>query len=130
MQNFTDDTGRQWTVRVTVETVRRIREQAGVNVIDVFSDVDLLQKLMFTDHVLVADCLYAAIRPDADKINITKLQFAESLSGDSLESASAAFLDALANFFPKAQRDALTRVLKKSRAAVTEAAQNLEPESV
>ena len=68
MQKFTDNLGRAWTINITVDTVRRVRNSANVNLCELVGG-DLLQRLV-ADPVLLCDVLYAALGEDAARITL------------------------------------------------------------
>ena len=57
MPSFTDTEGRTWTVRVTANTLKRVRDLAGVDLGKPFDD-ELIDRIAL-DPVLLADVLYA-----------------------------------------------------------------------
>ena len=74
MKSFTDNTGRTWTLSVTVGTIKRVRALCNVDLAGVISiesgaqpKVDLLERLG-SDPVLLVDVLYAVCKPEADAL--------------------------------------------------------------
>jgi uncharacterized protein (DUF4213/DUF364 family) len=47
--------------------------------------------------------LYAICKNDADKLNVSDVEFGESMSGDAISEATEAFLGELIDFFPEAK---------------------------
>lgn len=65
--------------------------------------------------VLLADVLYAALLPELTAKDIGKDDFCDAICGDTLNAATYALLEAVSDFFPKAQGNLLKRVLQSAR---------------
>jgi hypothetical protein len=111
MHTFTDATGRTWSVAINVDTVRRVKALAGVNLMDVVEG-QLVARLQ-TDPVLLCDVLYAVCKPQADAQNVTDEDFGRSMAGDAIEAATEALLEDLTDFFPSGQRGLMRKALGK-----------------
>jgi len=98
MKTFVDNANRTWQIVINVDTVRRVRDLAKINLLDAV-DRDLMERLAL-DPVLLCDTLYAICKAEADKNGITDKQFGEGLAGDAIEAATDALLEELADFFP------------------------------
>lgn len=120
MQSFTDTTRHKWAVDVTVATVKRVKAQLdGLDLLGVADPKsDLYRRLAF-DPSFMCDVLYVVVRPEADAAGVSDEQFAGRLSGEVLDAATAALLNAIADFFPKGQRDLLRKAAGKIDQAVT-----------
>lgn len=133
MKTFNDNTGRSWTLSVTVGTIKRVRALCGVDLANIITlepgkqpKVDLLERLA-SDPVLLVDVLYAVCKPEADTRNVSDEEFGRAMAGDAIEFATAALLDEVIDFFPEAKRrvfrkilDATRRFEIKSKQALTE----------
>ena len=107
MKSFTDNTGRAWTLSVTVGTIKRVRALCNVDLVGVISiesgaqpKVDLLERLG-SDPVLLVDVLYAVCKPEADAKGVSDEEFGQAMSGDAIEMATTALLDEVIDFSPK-----------------------------
>lgn len=114
MQTFTDATGRQWSMVITVDTVRRVRSLAAVDLMQVVKG-KLLEDLA-GDPVLLVDVLFAICKPQADHQQVRPEDFAQGLVGDAIDAASLALVKAIADFFPSPTRKLLLRLSDASRA--------------
>lgn len=77
MAAFTDNQQRHWPVRIDVNALRRVKDLAGVNLAtDVFGETLLPQ--LANDPLLLANVLYAIIKPDADQRGISDEQFGQA----------------------------------------------------
>ena len=71
-------------------------------------DSDLVVRLA-EDVILVADCLFAVVKPQADEREVSDTDFGRALSGDVIDQATTALLEELIDFFPKRRRAILRR---------------------
>ena len=121
MKTFNDNTGRSWTLSVTVGTIKRVRALCGVDLANIITleagkqpKVDLLERLA-SDPVLLVDVLYAVCKPEADAKNITDEEFGRAMAGDAIEFATATLLDEVIDFFPEAKRQVFRKILDATR---------------
>lgn len=119
LRTFTDATGQQWSVAITVDTLRRVRALASVDLMQAISG-KLLEQLA-TDPVLLVDVLAAVCKPQMDARSITPATFGEAMSGDAIDSATQALLLGLADFCPSPTRMLLTRIIDAGRASQAKA---------
>lgn len=119
MATWTDNTGRDWTVLINVNAVKRAKELAGVDVLDVF-DGKLFADVL-TNPLVLVETFYAICSPQAGARNLTYEQFADILTGDSLESAATALVQGVIDFFPRGRREVLRRLWEKTMKAETAA---------
>ena len=121
MKSFTDNTGRTWTLSVTVGTIKRVRALCNVDLAGVISiesgaqpKVDLLERLG-CDPVLLVDVLYAVCKPEADAKGVSDEEFGQAMSGDAIEMATTALLDEVIDFFPETKRKVFRKILDATR---------------
>lgn len=128
MQTFTDTQGRVWTIAITVDAVKRVRALTGTDLLAVAGG-DLLERLS-TDPILLADVLYACVKPEADAKQVSDIDFGRALAGDAIAAATAALLQDTVDFFPAPKRALLAKALGKlgevQTAALAEAGRRLE----
>jgi hypothetical protein len=111
MTTFTDTQGRKWDVRLDVAAVRRVRDQAGVDLLNL-SDESTLHRLVY-DPMGLAAVLWALLEPAAQAAGVTEEQFAAGLGGDALTAATDALLESVVGFFRPAQRRVLQAAISK-----------------
>ena len=121
MKTFIDNTGKTWTLSVTVGTIKRVRALCGVDLANIITieagkapNVGLLDRLA-SDPVLLVDVLYAVCKPEADAQNVTDEDFGRAMAGDAIEHATTALLDEVIDFFPEAKRKVFHKILGASR---------------
>jgi hypothetical protein len=111
MKTFTDTQGRVWTIAITVDAVKRVRALTGTDLLAVAGG-DLLERLS-TDPVLLADVLYAVVKPEADAKQVSDADFGRALAGDAIGAATTALLQDVVDFFPAPKRALLAKALGK-----------------
>lgn len=116
MHTFTDTTGRCWRLAIHAPAIKRVRALTGVDLMDAVGG-GLLARLG-ADVVLLVDVLYALCEPQARELEVSDVQFGESLGGDTIEEATTAFLEELLGFFPKAPRRLLAKALTRAQTLV------------
>ncbi len=113
MSTFKDNAGRDWTVDVNVDSIKRVRKLVDV---DLLTAVDgSLFKRLGDDHVLLIDVIYALCKPAADAANVTDEDFGRAMGGDVIEHATDALLSSTIAFFPRAQREMLGKIVAKMK---------------
>lgn len=120
MRTFKDNAGRTWTISLTVSAVKRVRDLAKIDLLDL-ANGRVIERIA-ADPVTLCDALYAACKPQADAEGITDEAFGEAMAGDAIEHASKALVEELIQFFPNArERAALSRVVQTMDAAMDRA---------
>ena len=107
MPSFTDLAGRTWPVRITAADAIALKE-VGVDVGKL--DEQTLATLC-DDPVALVAALWVVCRP-LDRHGLDEVEFARGLAGDTLDQATTAFLEALADFFPSPKRRVLRAALR------------------
>lgn len=116
MHTFNDNKGRTWSIDVNVTSIRRVRDLVKVNLYAVGEQGSTVLDDLRGDPVLLVDVLYCLCRPQADQQGVTDEQFGEAMAGDAVDDATAALLEDVSDFFPKARRAVMHRVLTATRA--------------
>ena len=124
MKTFADNAARTWTVQVNVDAIKRVRDLAGVNLLEVIEG-KLLDRLV-SDPVLLCDVIYAVCKPEADAKNVVDADFGRAMAGDAIDAATTALLEELVDFFPQARRKVLGKALGKLKALETAALNAVE----
>ena len=117
MKTFTDNTGRSWAVVMNVDAIKRVRDLAGVNLLEVVEG-KLIDRLV-GDPVLLCDVVYALCTEQADAKNVSDVEFGKAMGGDCIEVATTAVLEELVSFFPQGRRRLLSKALAKLKTLET-----------
>jgi len=100
MRTYKDADGREWAVKVTVDTIERVRE-IGVDLGDLTTETI---KRLAMDDVLLVRTLWLVCEKQADERGISSAQFGEAMVGEPLENAFDALRGSLEDFFPPRKR--------------------------
>jgi len=111
MKTFNDNAARSWTVQVNVDAIKRVRDLAQVNLLEVVEG-KLLERLI-ADPILLCDVIYCLCKPEADSKNVSDADFGRAMGGNSIDGATTALLEELVDFFPQAKRRVLAKALAK-----------------
>jgi hypothetical protein len=121
MKTFQDTSGHEWTLAVTIDAVKRIRDTLKVDLLDLFGGEPPLLTRLDTDVVLLCDTIFVAIKPQADAAGVSSEQFGAALGGDAIIAARDAFMGALADFFQSLRRLEVVKAISKQTELVTAA---------
>ena len=98
MAKFTDLVRREWTISLTSGDLRRVREQAGLDLGKALTNTDRLAELLFGDVEMFGKVVWVLIEKQANALSITPEEFADGFDRDTFESASSAITDAILDF--------------------------------
>ncbi len=128
MKAFKDNAGRSWDVEINVAAVKRVRDLASVDLLEIVEGT-LIEKLI-RDPILLCDIIYAVCKPQADEREppVGDEEFGRAMAGDAIEHATTALLEELVSFCPSPRDrknlgrvlEATTRVMDKARDLVEE----------
>ena len=124
MKTFIDNAGRTWTVAINVDAIKRVRDVAQVNLLEVIEG-KLLERLI-GDPVLLCDVIYAVCKTESDAKSITDVDFGRAMGGDAIDGATTALLEELVDFFPQGRRRVLSKALTKLKTLETAALNAVE----
>ena len=113
MQSYTDNQDQEWRVELNGWTLRKVRDNAGVLLTALFEDNAKLYADLYSDPILLADVVWAFIEDQAKERDITQRNFAESFTGDMVERAREAVVEATIDFFESQETREQLRVLKE-----------------
>lgn len=112
MRSFIDDHKRQWDIRVTIGSVKKIKSRCNIDLFDFGKDGFL--KTLIEDHNIMADIYWILLEKQAKENEIDLDSFLDGLAGDTLPLALKAFLDDLIDFFQGSKKKAAKTVLAKT----------------
>jgi peptide subunit release factor RF-3 len=104
MRTFKDTAGRTWTIALNVWAIKRTRDMAAVDLLDLTGatkdgPASLLQRLI-ADPILLVSVLWAVCSEDAVKAGLTEEDFGRAMAGDAIDNATKALLEELTDFTP------------------------------
>jgi hypothetical protein len=104
MKAFTDNASKTWSVSMTIDSVKRVRDLLSVNLVEPEAGDPPLLTRLGTDEILLCDVVYCLIKPQADQLGVTDADFGRALGGDAILAAQTALYEELADFFQKRGR--------------------------
>ncbi len=123
MSKFDDTKARTWTLDINLLTVDVVHKETGVSLLTLFDEqAQGLQQLLANLPALAHVCYILA---DAGGDGVSQADFAKALKGDTIGAMTAAFLEALTDFFPDARRRAFLAKIQASWEAMEIKALNL-----
>ncbi|MCC7408660.1 MAG: hypothetical protein IT442_11360 [Phycisphaeraceae bacterium] len=129
MKTFTDNASRSWTIQLTLDAVKRVRNLVGINLLELEGGDPPLLTRLGTDVLLLCDVIYALIKPQADQRQgggVSDEQFAAALGGDAILAAQTAFYEELVDFFRGLHRGDLVKVVQMQRRMIDLAVARIE----
>jgi len=108
MKLFKDVNGKEYSVAVNVLAVKKLRA-IGCDIMA--ADGSGIQQLA-NDPVLLLDALYTLC---GSQVTVTQDEWLEAFSGDTIETATNAMVEAIIDFFPQSRRAVLQKGMAKSR---------------
>jgi hypothetical protein len=112
-RKFTNASGVEWSIKVTVDVIERVRE-IGVDLGDVTAAT---LKRLSLDDVLLVRTLWLICEPQADALKVSPAQFGEDMLGQALDDAIEALRGSLEDFFPTRKREFFRRMVEMDRQA-------------
>ena len=100
MKTFQDSAGRTWTIAVTVDAVKRVRDLLKEDLLD----IERVFPRLLLDPILLCDVVYCICKPQADAEKVSDVDFARAMAGDTIARAKAALVEELVDFFPEPSR--------------------------
>jgi len=120
MAQFKDNKERSWTIDINVAVVKRVKARIQIDLLEAFNG-KFLEDLS-RDPVRLVDLLYVLCEAQATAVGITDEQFGEAMAGDSILSATDAFISALVDFSPSPRaRASLTEIRRLMKEAESKA---------
>ena len=123
MPQFTDTTGKGWTVRVSYNGIRAVRDECdGLDLLRcVAPGSEILDDLAY-DHIATIQVLWAMVKGQA--CDVTYSTFEESMPPGRVEAGFVALTEALSLFFEESEAegavDGSMTTIRETRKAATE----------
>ncbi|HBR19450.1 MAG: hypothetical protein A2Y13_04300 [Planctomycetes bacterium GWC2_45_44] len=125
MKAFTDNAGKTWSVAMTIDSVKRVRDLLGVNLVEPEAGEPPLLTRLGTDEILLCDVVYCLIKPQADALGVTDVDFGRALGGDAILAAQTALYEELVDFFQKRGRPDRARAVAAQKTMIEMAIENV-----
>ena len=121
MKSFKDSAGREWNIVINVGQISRLRDRLNIDLAKLYESEARLYTEVVLDPVAFVNLLFVICEKQAAEKQVTDVQFGEGFDGDTYELAMEAFEEEMLLFFPKRQRETLTRAKTKGEEIRTKA---------
>ena len=132
MTTFNDKQKKTWSLELTVGSARRVKNETGVNLLNMISlepdgkaSTAELEKLIEDPFALV-NVLFTLCAKQAEEGGISGEDFAERFDADVIMAATNALIEEIINFSPAAKRRALTKFYQTAQRIAAEQEKELE----
>jgi len=126
MQVFTDNSGRNWSLSLTIGSAMRVRETLGVDLLQPEQgDPPLLTKLG-TDEILLAQVIATLLESQFELHKIDADQIYQCFDGPTFARAHEAFYKELIDFFQNRGREDRAKAVRKQMDVVLAAVKAAE----
>ena len=112
MKTFTDSAGRTWTIALNIDAVKRVKTLLGIDLLKPEEGDPPLLTQLGTDEILLCDCIYCLVKPQADSQGVSDEQFGQGLGGEAILAAQEAFYQEMIDFFQKRSRPDRARAVE------------------
>jgi len=126
MKTFTDTAGREWTITLTIDAAKRVRDLLGVNLLQLEAGEPPLLTRLGTDVILLCDVIFALVKPQADAANVTDEEFGAALGGEAILAAQTAFYEELVLFSRSLGRRDLAKAVEAQQRMIDLAVAGIE----
>ena len=111
---FKDTSGKLWTLSISIKNYIDIKQKFGIDISDVFSkDNNWLAQLAAQDDLMnLIGILLEVTSATRKEENISDDDFYALFDGDTLEAATAAFIEAVVLFLPAHKQTAMRTVIE------------------
>lgn len=116
MKAFKTTDGTEWKVTVNVGTIKRVQDDTGLRLTDLFASPEKISEF-FSDDVKFCEVLFSVVRPQAEADGKGVDDFLSSIDGTVIEGAVEALLEEVADFFHEPRKGLIKKTLAKYRAA-------------
>lgn len=116
MASFKDREKRDWSVDITVGSIKRVADRLKINLYSLIDDKMAGFQELMANPVKLVDVVYVLCLPQAEAAKISDEDFGGSLCGESLNAMQEAFTTALIDFFPdRSQAATLRKMIAKAK---------------
>lgn len=109
MAKFTDADGNSWNLRLTVGAIEDVKEHTKIDLDDVLKQTDKFADLILSNPRKLAEIFYVLCVDQIQERGYDPKRFARIFDRATLDAAIDAFLEAIADFYPRASVGAVVR---------------------
>lgn len=113
---FLDSEGDQWSVSVNIRLYKRFQDEYGIDLLDMSEEGFFVRVAERSNIINLCLILYDCCEKQVRDRDMSDEEFFERLTGDVLDSAANALLEAVVNFMPGHQRAVVRQQMEKLQA--------------
>ncbi len=114
MKTFQDADGRQWQIKLTLDSLERVEKATGVALDDIATN-NPASLLAIASAVTLGNVLWHLVEPEAVKRGVLREQFADAMGGEQLDNARNELIQEQIEFSPRHWRDVLTATVREQQ---------------
>ena len=127
MATFKDLNNNNWEIKITIGDLKRVKSITGHDLLAAENDDEVpLVVSLHDDSMLLADVVFALVKPQLDAKEINEEAFGLSLGGEAMANAYNALVEELSNFFHQRGDLALEKTLQKIKFTIKKALEAME----
>jgi len=111
VNQFSDTEGRNWVVKVTVNRIKELRRDIGLNLAEALDPQKTVINELQNNVEVLANTVWVCCKDTKQEIDVDADMFCEALSGEVLDAATEALIGAIIDFFPKGKTELLRQSL-------------------
>lgn len=123
---FTDEQKRQWNLKITVGKAMLLRDEMNLDVNQFIDPKSGLIHELLVDSWKFLDILMLLTRDERKEKNVSDIDFANALGGETLDEAMEAFLFGVTSSLKKLQRRAFAAMTRQISTGMEKAATKIE----
>lgn len=136
MQKFIDSEKRTWEVVIDINAFKRVKAYADYDLANLINITakdgeangdDEISRLA-ADEVKLGEVIYAIVKPQCDKENVSEEQFYAAFKKDAINDAFSALLKEYADFFPNPKGEYAKKVVEMTLRAMEKGKELLHDE--
>lgn len=112
MPKFKDRNGKDWSVNLTVASLKRVDEQAEFDLLNLLDENLNGLAALYDNPIKLVEVVYAICEPQIEAAEMTPEEFGESFAGQSLHDAAEAVVEATAAFYQSPKQGEILRAMK------------------
>ena len=113
---FTDEKGREWSLRITFGEALKLKTDFGIDVYKLFTDTEDQLSSLLAEEWKLMEVVSFLTRKQREAQGVQDEDFLDGFSGDVLDGATFAFLYGVAASLKKSQRRAMVLLLQRMEA--------------
>lgn len=114
MQKFSDSTGDEWTISLNIFSVKKIKTEVDVDLLDLESGDTPTLGVLLTDEMKLAEVIFTLLDSQMTKKGIAIEELQERFDGKTLAASTQAFFDELQDFFSARGRKDRVKAVDKA----------------